>query len=311
MGILYKSMEVNNKLGSNNLVLVSNDNTTVAQRWLEDKQPEEKTNTDCLVKEQEKEYQTGWKIKTGNVLNSCNQRSTQQCTKSGVAKHLGAEIVWSVRGSLGRGYNHIYISSEQGTGSMQVLQGVEFEVELQEDHTFEVELYRNFNHVAGSQEDEIWVTKGLLVKAKGNILGVEIIRDQSSNTLRVSQSRFYNEKLVQTLLKGHSILSLEGSLSGDCYLEKNGMLDKFDCGLQTNVQVFVDFDYTMGRSITVMAGYMTLTEAVKEAIGLKGLTIESGFELKIVAGIATGALSKAIPSSRFQHRLKLLRIEDF
>ncbi|GJS54970.1 hypothetical protein Tco_0628332 [Tanacetum coccineum] len=69
---------------------VSNDDTAVAQRWLEDKQPEEKTNTDCLVKEQEKEYQTGWKIKTGNVLDSCYQRSTQQCTKSGVAKHLGA-----------------------------------------------------------------------------------------------------------------------------------------------------------------------------------------------------------------------------
>ncbi|GKB28736.1 zinc finger, CCHC-type containing protein [Tanacetum coccineum] len=68
---------------------VSNDDTAVAQRRLEDKQPEEKTNTDRLVKEQKKEYQTGWKIKTGNVLDSCNQRSTQQCTKSGVAKHLG------------------------------------------------------------------------------------------------------------------------------------------------------------------------------------------------------------------------------
>ncbi|GJX66391.1 retrovirus-related pol polyprotein from transposon TNT 1-94 [Tanacetum coccineum] len=33
---------------------VSNDDTAVAQRWLEDKQPEEKTNTDCLVKEREK-----------------------------------------------------------------------------------------------------------------------------------------------------------------------------------------------------------------------------------------------------------------
>ncbi|GJX22319.1 hypothetical protein Tco_0226764 [Tanacetum coccineum] len=43
---------------------VSNDYTAVAQRRLEDKQPEEKTNTDFLVKEQEKEYQTGWKIKT-------------------------------------------------------------------------------------------------------------------------------------------------------------------------------------------------------------------------------------------------------
>ncbi|GJS10593.1 hypothetical protein Tco_0367389 [Tanacetum coccineum] len=68
---------------------VSNNDTAVAQRRLEDKQPEEKTNMDCLVKEQKKEYQTGWKIKTGNVLDSYNQRSTQQCTKSGVAKHLG------------------------------------------------------------------------------------------------------------------------------------------------------------------------------------------------------------------------------
>ncbi|GJR88466.1 hypothetical protein Tco_0212477 [Tanacetum coccineum] len=33
---------------------VSNDDTAVAQRRLEDKQPEEKTNTDCLVKKQEK-----------------------------------------------------------------------------------------------------------------------------------------------------------------------------------------------------------------------------------------------------------------
>ncbi|GJV45991.1 hypothetical protein Tco_1430527 [Tanacetum coccineum] len=35
---------------------VSIDDTTVAQRWLEDKQPEEKTNMDCFINEQEKEY---------------------------------------------------------------------------------------------------------------------------------------------------------------------------------------------------------------------------------------------------------------
>ena len=35
------------------------------------------------------ESQTGRKIKKGNFLESCNQSSTQQCTKSGVAKHLG------------------------------------------------------------------------------------------------------------------------------------------------------------------------------------------------------------------------------
>nr|GFD18839.1 zinc finger, CCHC-type [Tanacetum cinerariifolium] len=38
---------------------VSNDDIAVAQRRLKDKQLEEKTNTDCLVKEQKKEYQTG------------------------------------------------------------------------------------------------------------------------------------------------------------------------------------------------------------------------------------------------------------
>ncbi|GKE91948.1 hypothetical protein Tco_1573043, partial [Tanacetum coccineum] len=68
---------------------------------------------------------------------------------------------------------------------------------------------------------EIWATKGLLVKAKGNVLGLEIIRDQSGNTLRVSRSRIHNEKLVQTLLKGYSTLLLEDSLSGDCDVEKN------------------------------------------------------------------------------------------
>nr|GEY39038.1 hypothetical protein [Tanacetum cinerariifolium] len=43
-----------NKLGSNNLV--SNDDTAVAQRRLNDKQPKEKKNTDYLVKEQENKH---------------------------------------------------------------------------------------------------------------------------------------------------------------------------------------------------------------------------------------------------------------
>ncbi|PWA91227.1 hypothetical protein CTI12_AA092330 [Artemisia annua] len=78
---------------------------------------------------------------------------------------------------------------------------------------------------------EIWVTKGLLDKAKGNILGMEIIKNQSGNTLRGSQSRVHNGKLVQTLLEGHSILSLEGSLSGDCDVEKNDKPDTWECNL--------------------------------------------------------------------------------
>nr|GEV62502.1 zinc finger, CCHC-type [Tanacetum cinerariifolium] len=390
------------------------------------------------------EYHTGCKIKTGNALKFCNHRFTQQCTKSEVAKHLGVTVIQQKNGLVketnvtllakvvlyrNMGFNEsgeykkTFIRSGVGTGSVQVLQGVEFEVEPQEDHTFEVEPHGYVDHVAGSQEvqtqdliyyhlardkeqysthepfnyredsneavfavsavDKIYAheslnfnntvtceviskwkaglkdnmdaqsdvyvlsngcknysddsdgyyweyTQGLLDKAKGNVLGMNIVRDQSGNTLRVSQSMFYCEKLVQTLLEGHFILSLEGNLSGDCDVEINGkwsciyvvgsqeyqmvrtrldiasadvgLLIKFDRGLQTYVHVFVDFDYTMGRSITVMAGCMTLTEAAKEAIGLKGLAIKSGFELKIVVGINTSALSKAIPGPRFQHR---------
>ncbi|GKA18615.1 zinc finger, CCHC-type containing protein [Tanacetum coccineum] len=75
--------------GVEDLREVSNDDTVVAQRWLKDKKPEEKKNTDCFVKEQEKEYHIVWKIKMGNVFDFCNQRSTQQCMKSGVTKHFG------------------------------------------------------------------------------------------------------------------------------------------------------------------------------------------------------------------------------
>ncbi|GJR98684.1 hypothetical protein Tco_0270858, partial [Tanacetum coccineum] len=105
-------------------------------------------------------------------------------------------------------------------------------------------------------------------------------------------TRIHNEKLVHTLLKGHSTLSLEDSLSGDFDVKKNGkwsciyavgsqeyqmvctrlditsayvsMLDKFDRGLQTGVQ-------HMKALSTTEAGYMTFTEAWKKEIWLKGL----------------------------------------
>ncbi|GKB57024.1 hypothetical protein Tco_0913210 [Tanacetum coccineum] len=173
---------------------------------------------------------------------------------------------------------------------------------------------------------ETWVTKGLLVKAKGNILGLEIIRDQSGNTLRVSQSRIHNEKLVQTLLKGHSTLSLEDSLSRDCDMEKNGkwsyiyavgsqeyqvvctrpdiasagvdMLDGLDRGLQTSVQ-------HMEALSTTEAGYMTFTEAWKKKIWLKGLLTKSRYELRLVAGITTGALVKGCSRSEVPAQVKV------
>nr|GEX33924.1 zinc finger, CCHC-type [Tanacetum cinerariifolium] len=190
----------------------------------------------------------------------------------------------------------------------KVLHGFEFEVKPLNDHTFEVEPPENVDQEAATVAENAVTTtmaitesvhQGLLDKSKGNVLGMKIVRDQSGNTLKVSQFRFYNGKLVQTLLEGHFMLSLEGSLSRDCDVKKNGkwsciyavgsqeyqmiytrldiasadvgVLDKFDRGLQTDVQVSVDFDYAMGRSITVM---------------------ESRYELRLVARIATGALVK-------------------
>nr|GEZ26700.1 zinc finger, CCHC-type [Tanacetum cinerariifolium] len=163
---------------------------------------------------------------------------------------------------------------------------------------------------------EIWATKGLLDKAKGNVLGMKIVRDQSGYTPRVSQSRFYNRKLVQTLLEGHFILSLEGSLSGDYDVEKNG---KWSCiyavGSQEYQMVCMILDIAsadvgyglmilgcagslkanlqdMKALSTTEAGYMTFTEAWKKKIWPKRLLTESRYELRLVAGIATGALVK-------------------
>ncbi|GKD88917.1 ribonuclease H-like domain-containing protein [Tanacetum coccineum] len=83
-------------------------------------------------------------------------------------------------------------------------------------------------------------------------------RDQSGNTLRVSQSKIHNEKLVQTLLKGHSTLSLKDSLSGDCDVEKNGCAGS----LKANLQHIEALSTTKAR-------YMTFTDAWKKEILLK------------------------------------------
>nr|GEU73259.1 mitochondrial substrate carrier family protein C [Tanacetum cinerariifolium] len=263
---------------------VSNDDTAVAQRRLKDKQPEEEANTDCL-------------------------RSTQQCIKSGVAKHLDVAGIHHQNGLVDdtnvtffakvrcfliqSGLSKVFWREDTTRYGFNAgaLQEVEFEVEPQKDHTFEVEPHGNVDHVVGShevktqdlmdyqlardrdqhlacelfgyREDDneaafaivIFKWKAGLkdamnawsdvngckkcsdnndgyyreytpVKTKRNVLGLEIIRDESGNTLRVSQSRIHNEKLIQTLLKGHLTLSLKDSLLGDCDVKKNG---KWSC----------------------------------------------------------------------------------
>nr|GEY67441.1 zinc finger, CCHC-type [Tanacetum cinerariifolium] len=110
------------------------------------------------------------------------------------------------------GIQKTFIGSGVGTGSVHVLQGVEFEVEPQEDLAFEVEPLRNVVTVAGNAvtssmantESIHQATKGLLDKAR------EMYLVWRSLEIRV-----------------------------------------------TDVHVFVDFDYAMGRSITVMGRSIT------------------------------------------------------
>ncbi|GKC68411.1 zinc finger, CCHC-type containing protein [Tanacetum coccineum] len=216
------------------------------------------------------EYQTGWNIKMGNVLDFCNQRSTQQCTKSGVAKHLcvaglqqqnglvketNVTLLAKVRCFLIQSGMSKVLWAEDTTMSTylvnKVLQGDEFEVEPHDGHTFEVEPHGNVNHVVGSQE-VISKWKDILkedIDAQSDVYvlsnSCRKCSDDSNGYYWEYTPGFTTESWYKTLLEGHSILSLEGILSGDCDVEKN------------DVQVFVDFDYVMGRSITVMGRLIT------------------------------------------------------
>ncbi|GKC69304.1 hypothetical protein Tco_1115187 [Tanacetum coccineum] len=316
---------------------VSNNDTAVAQRRLEDKQPEEKKNTECLVKEQEKEYQIGWKIKTGyNGIKEDTTMSTYLVNRS-PSSAIGFKTPIDMLGffcglaSIKQGMLEpvkvkcIFLGYRKGMRSVQVLQGVEFEVEPQEDHTFEVEPHGNVDHLAGSQEyrkdsneaafavavvEKIYAHESLtfndtvacevISKWKAGLKDdmdarsdVYVLSNGCKKCSDDSDGYYWESTPVQTLLKGHSILSLEGSQSGDRDVEKNGkwpciyavgsqeyqmvctildiastdagMLDKFDRGLQTDIQ---------------------------KEIWLKGLMAESGYELSLVEGIATGALVK-------------------
>nr|GEW29327.1 hypothetical protein [Tanacetum cinerariifolium] len=213
---------------------VSNDDTAVAQRRLKDKQPEEKTNTDCLVKEQKKEYQTGWKIKTGiqqqnGLIDEANVTLFAKLARDR-EQHLACKLFGYREDSNRVAFIVVAVEKIYAHESLNFNNTVTYEViskwkaGLKEDMDVQSDVYVLSNDdMVLSCKAEIWATKGLLVKTKINVLGLEIIRDQSGNTLRVSQFRIHNEKLVQTLLKEHSTLSLEDSLSRDCDVKRNGI----------------------------------------------------------------------------------------
>ncbi|GJT53390.1 zinc finger, CCHC-type containing protein, partial [Tanacetum coccineum] len=205
-----------------------------------------------------------------------------------------------------------------GNKALKVLQGDEFEVEPQNDHTFEVEPHGNVDHVVGSQEVQ---TQDLiyyqLARDREQHLACELFgyREDSNEAafavaavekLYAHESLTFNDTVAcEVISKWKAGLKDDMDTRSDVYVLSNvgsqeyqmvctrldiasadvGMLDKFDRGLQTDVQVFVDFDYAM-------AAYMTLTGSWKKKIWLKGLMAESGYELSLVAGIAIGALVK-------------------
>ncbi|GKB17180.1 hypothetical protein Tco_0851103 [Tanacetum coccineum] len=93
---------------------VSNDDTAVAQRQLEDKQPEEKTNTDCLVKEQEKVHLgikvganitvTGVPGQEGAEGNVAEKKKVKESMEANLEKLLKYNA-WSTKWSPIRGFS--------------------------------------------------------------------------------------------------------------------------------------------------------------------------------------------------------------
>nr|GEX86175.1 zinc finger, CCHC-type [Tanacetum cinerariifolium] len=238
---------------------------------------------------------------------------------SGVAKHLGVAVIQQ-QNALVKEMNMTLLAKEDHTFEVEPHGNVDHIVGLQELQTQDLIYYHTtrdkeqhsawelFNYREDSNEiafavaavdkiyaheslkfnnivvceAEIWVIMGLLVKAKGNILGLEIIKDQNGITLRVSQSRFYNVKLVQTLLEGHFILSLKGSLSRDYDVEKN------------------DFNYAMGRSIIVMgrsitSGLYDIYGGCKRGYWAKRTRNRVRIRAKDSSGYCYSSLPKAIP----------------
>ncbi|GJW91997.1 zinc finger, CCHC-type containing protein [Tanacetum coccineum] len=306
---------------------VSNDDTAVAQRRLEDKQPEEKTNTDCLVKFWS--VQDFWAEDTTSIKQRMLEPVKVKCILLGYHKSIMGNKLWRLDDVTSKvvlyknmGFNEsgeykkTFIGSGVGTGSMQVLQGDEFEVEPQDGHTFVHVIGSNTQYREDSNEaafavaavEKIYAHESLTFN---NTVTCEVISKWKAGLKDDMDARSDMYVLSNGCKKcsddsdGYYWESTpEGSLSGDCDVEKNGkwsciyavgsqeyqmvctrldiasadvgMLDKFDRGLQTDVQRHI----------------MTLTGAWKKKIWLKGLMAESGYELSLVAGIATGALVK-------------------
>nr|GEW64417.1 zinc finger, CCHC-type [Tanacetum cinerariifolium] len=321
--------------GVEDLREVSNDDTAVAQRRLEDKQPEEKTNTDCL-KPVDMLGSFGW---LASIKQGILEPVKVKCIFLGYHKSIVGNKLWREQHLACElfGYRE---NSNEAAFVVAAVEKIYAHESLTFNNTVSCEVISKWK--AGLKDD---------MDARSDVYVLSNDCTKCSDDSDGYYWGFYNEKFVQTLLEGHSILSLEGSLAGDCDVEKNGkwscvyavgsqeyqmvstrpdiastdvgMLDGFDRGLQIYVQVFVDFDYAMGRSITrygfmilgcagslkanlqhkealstTKAGYMTFTEAWKKKIWLRGLLEELGAD----------ALTKVVHGHKLQHCLELLSV---
>ncbi|GJW73517.1 hypothetical protein Tco_0132887 [Tanacetum coccineum] len=122
----------------------------VADKWLRDgwrdkNLKKRQTLPEPLVKEAENEY-SDWveDQATCGIVGNKLWRLDDVTSKVVLYRNMG----FNESGE----YKKTFIGSGVGTGSMQVLQGDEFEVEPQDGHTFEVEPHGNVDHVVGSQE---------------------------------------------------------------------------------------------------------------------------------------------------------------
>ncbi|GJV78122.1 hypothetical protein Tco_1509706 [Tanacetum coccineum] len=342
---------------------------------------------------------------------------TQQCMKSGVAKHLGvagiqqqnglvnetnvtlfakvrclliqsglSKICWGFFGwlaSIKQGMLEpvkvkcIFLGYRKGIVgnnlwrfddvTSKVLQGVEFEVEPQEDHTFEHAIGSNTQHEnysviektvmrlllqAGLKGDmdarsdvyvlsngckkcsddndsyyweytpgmfihlflyiddmgfscgckaEIWATKGLLDKAKGNILGMEIVRDQSGDS-DVEKNGKWSCIYAVGSQEYQMVCTRPDIASADV-----GMLDGFDHGLQTYVQAAKE-----AIAIWLKGSQRMSRIRAKDGSGVIGLQVlvkgypsyEGSTLVEVVVSLEKAVYDTTVPDSSLKDKTK-------
>nr|GEY59885.1 zinc finger, CCHC-type [Tanacetum cinerariifolium] len=182
-----------------------------------------------------------------------------------VTPSLGSETL-----NIEESWSWFVILSVSSPNEPKVLHGFKFEVELLGDHTFKVEPQENIDQRAGNFQVEGWMKDDMDARSD-----VYVLNNDCRKCSDDSDGYYWEYTPGDCDVENNgkwSCIYMVGSqeyqmvyTSLDITSAAVGMLDQFDRGLQTNVQVFVDFDYAMGRSITVM---------------------ESRYELRLVAGIA-------------------------